>query len=207
MTRLVHNFDSTIYYRADADGTRTQVYDSTHRRPTDYGDANRVDYFRDNFEQYTKDNGNKVLARPEGIQTDYGNAKAIETAPDGTDFYHRLDGTVVERYPAEVTSNFGNIQAVEAKPQGLILHRPPGSVDFQSLEIDFASKRMTYLDGNGDIIPNGFKALTDLILRKFNQTQYPNGKTMPQGQVRSIETDINGVNTYRLVDGSVVKDQ
>ncbi len=207
VNKMVRSFDSTVYHIADGDGTRVQVYDSTHLRPTDYGDANRVVYSRNNFEQYTKVNGNKVLTHPNGIQTDYGVARAIETAPDKSEYYHRPDGTVVQRYPSEVTTNIGGIDAIEQKPQGLILYRPEGSTDFHSLELDFANKRMTYADANGNLIANGYKALTDFILmRKFNPTQYPEGQTMPQGKVRSIETDSNGVNTYQLTDGTFVTD-
>jgi hypothetical protein len=204
---MVRSFDSTVYHIADGDGTRVQVYDSTHLRPTDYGDANRVVYSRNNFEQYTKVNGNKVLTHPNGIQTDYGVARAIETLSDKSEYYHRPDGTVVQKYPSEVTTNIGGIDAIEQKPQGLILYRPQGSTDFHSIELDFANKRMTFADANGNLIANGYKALTDFILmRKFNPTQYPEGQTMPQGKVRSIETDANGVNTYQLTDGTTVTD-
>ncbi len=208
--RMVRTFDSTIYNLADGSDTKIQIYDPNHVRPTEYGDVNRVVYAKNDFVQYTKTNGNKVLTNTERtIATDYTDAKAIETAPDGSEFYHRPDGTVIEVYPSEVTSNLGPIRAFEKTANGLTLYRPAGAADFQSLELNFANKTSTALDANGNVVPDGFKSIEGLkILRKFNPAQYPDGKAIPDvGNVRSIETDADGYNTYQMVDGTYRTDK
>ncbi len=212
VNRMVRTFDSTIYDLADGTGTKVQVYDPSHVRPTDYGDANRVVYAQNNFVQYSLTNGNKVLTNTERtIGTDYGDAKAIETAPNGSEYYHRPNGTVVEVYPADVTSNLGAFKAFEKTPDGLILYRPAGATDFYSVELNFAKKTLTYSDANGNLIPDGFKPLDSFkLLRKFNpaQGQYPEGQMIPNvGNVRSIETDPDGYNVYQLTDGKFVTDK
>jgi hypothetical protein len=208
VNRMVRSFDSSVYHINDGADTRVQVYDANHSRPTEYGDATRVLYLKNDMVQYTLANGNKVLTHPSGIDTEYGVAKGIETAPDKTEYYHRQNGGVVEKYPEPVTTNVGTIDAIEKTPNGVILYRPQGANDFHSVEIDYTNKRMTYSDDNGDMIANGYKPLLNdfMLMRKFNPKQYPDGKVMPQGKVRSIETDANGVSTYRLVDGTAVTD-
>ncbi|MBS1953979.1 MAG: hypothetical protein JST89_07335 [Cyanobacteria bacterium SZAS-4] len=210
VNRLVRTADSTIYDLADGKGTKVQVYDKDHTRTTDYGDANRVVYSANDFVQFTKLNGNKVLTntnRSIGVDG-YGEFKAIETAPDGSEFYHRANGSVVEVYPTEVTSTVGGIVAFEKTANGLILYRPAGSADFHSLELNFASKNMTYSNANGDLIQDGFKSMNNFqLLRRFNPAQFPDGLDIPGvGKVRSIETNADGHNTYLLADGNYVTD-
>ncbi|HEY9730638.1 MAG TPA: cell envelope integrity protein TolA [Drouetiella sp.] len=210
VNRMVRTFDSTIYDLADGTGTKVQVYDPSHVRPTDYGDANRVVYAKNDFVQYTLTNGNKVLTNTERtIGTDYGDAKAIETAPNGSEYYHRPNGSVVEVYPEEVTSNLGAFKAFERTSNGLILYRPAGAADFYAVELNFANKTSTYSDASGNLIADGFKPLDNFkLLRKFNPAQYPDGQTIPNvGKVRSIETDPDGYNVYQLVDNSYVTDK
>lgn len=210
VNRLVRTADSTIYDLADGKGTKVQVYDKDHTRPTDYGDANRVVYSSNDFVQFTKLNGNKVLTNANrSISVEgYGEFKAIETASNGSEFYHRANGTTVEVYPTEVTSNAGSFVAFEKTPNGVILYRPAGSADFHSLELNFANKNMTYSDANGNLISDGFKSMNNFqLLRKFNPAQFPEGHDVPGvGKVRTIETDANGHNTYLLVDGNYVTD-
>lgn len=210
VNRLVRTADSTIYDLADGTGTKVQVYDKDHTRPTDYGDANRVVYSANDFVQFTKLNGNKVLTNSERLidVEGYGEFKAIETAANGAEFYHRPNGSVVEVYPSEVSTPAGNIVAVEKTANGLILYRPAGAADFHSLELDFANKKMTYSDDSGNVVPNGFKPMNDFqLLRRFNPAQYPEGLDIPGvGKVKSIETNAEGHNTYLLADGTYVTD-
>ena len=195
---LVRNFDSIVYNRAD--GISTQIYDATHRLRTAYGDVSRVDFLPDKFIKYTKENGNQVLTHPDGLANQYGAFTAREVAPDGTESFYRNNGDIVEVYPRQVTTNLGIIEAVErsASNNTLTLYRPADSTDYHSLQIDFANKRMTYLDADGNLVPNGFQKLNDdfMLLRKFSESQYPAGKASTHGPLRSIITDANGVDTY-----------
>ncbi|CAN5710821.1 hypothetical protein BH10CYA1_BH10CYA1_06380 [soil metagenome] len=210
VNRMVRTADSTIYDLADGQSTKVQVYDKDHTRPTEYGDANRVVYSNNDFVQFTKLNGNKVLTNTSrSISVDgYGDFKAIETASNGSEYYHRQNGSVVEVYPSEVTSTVGGIVAFEKTANGLILYRPAEATDYHSLELNFANKNMTSSDANGNLVPGGFKSLDNFqLLRRFNPAQYPEGQLIEGvGNVRSIETNADGHNTYLLVDGKYVTD-
>ncbi|MBS2000819.1 MAG: hypothetical protein U0103_01830 [Candidatus Obscuribacterales bacterium] len=208
VNRIVRTFDSTIYDLADGSGAKVQVYDPNHLRSTDYGDVNRVLYARNDFVQYDKVNGNKVLTNTEKtIDTNYGPAKAIETAPDGTEYYHRPNGAVVESYPEVVSSNRGSIQAFEKTANGLTIYLPTADGSFYSLELNFSSKTSTAKDASGNLIPDGVKPLEKLV-RQFNPSQYPDGRLIPDvGNVRTIETDTDGYNTYQMTDGTYKTDK
>ncbi len=210
---MVRTADSNIYDLTD--GKKVQVYDKDHTRPTDYGDANRVVYLKDDFVQFTKLNGNIVTTNtgepPRLIPiTGFGdNFKAVETTPDGMQYYHRPDGSVIEHYPSEVTSTVGPIVAFEKTANGLILYSPPGASTFDSLELNFANKNMTSSDPQGNLVTGGFKSIDSnfKLLRRFNPAQYPEGQMIPGvGKVRSIETNADGYNTYLLADGKYVTD-
>jgi len=214
---IEHRVDSDIYRSPDSS---TQIYDENHVLTTPFGDVRRVDFLPNQFTRYFQDDGTQILtnANPYGIKSPYGLVKSISELPDHTTSYTRANGDSVVVYPSDINVLVGGagsglfggelvkVNSVEQVKNGLILRSEPGSQGWSSAVVDFADHSINTYDSGGGLmgsrdIPSGYK-----LVRQFPPANYPDGVMSPYGPVRSIETDENGANTWKLTDGSVHSD-
>jgi hypothetical protein len=211
---IEHRVDSSIYRSSDSS---TQVYDDNHSLPTPFGDVRRVDFLKNDFKRYFKDDGTQILTNRQGIKSPFGRVESIESLPDHTERYTRANGDVISSYPKETPINvlvgrvasalFGseriNANSVETTANGLTLRSDNPA--WKSAVIDFGDHTINTFDADGNMLGSRDLPADFKLIRQFPPSFYPDGVVSPYGPVRTIETDANGANTWRMVNGTVHK--